>query len=42
MIAVPRALANRLIASDNDSVTRVWIEGADAADATNVVPLKRD
>lgn len=41
MVGISRPLAERLIASDNDSTTRVWIEGASTADTTNVVPLKR-
>ena len=40
MIGIPRALANRLIASDNDATTRLWIECAGDADTTNVVPMR--
>ena len=41
MIGVARPLADRLIASDNDSTTRVWIEGASNADTTNVVQIRK-
>jgi len=40
MIGIPRNLADRLITSDNDSTTRVWIEGATIADTTNVVSMR--
>ena len=41
MVGVPRPLAARLIADNNNRVTRVWVEGASNADTTNVVQIRK-